>query len=443
MTVKKKRPFDIWILTACAVICSLYAIAYKGYGMFTPEKEPILQGFDDSFYYFWLRSTVIDRDVDFFNELEMANTIDSVTKEFVLNGSRTSTGLLPNKYPVGWAIANLPSFLLAHIISLIAGLPATGFEPIYFIYIWIGQLIYTVIGLFLSVKIISRFVPINTAWLGMLFVWLSSPLLYYQTARVSLSHNTVYFLTLTIFYLTFKIIDNTQNWRAWFGLGFFSGFLIITRSTAVTYLIFPALVIIKYLFSDSPGSQKWKRLALFIIPSLAMVFVQLLAWKLLYGTWIIYTYEGESFDFLHPQIGPILFSHFHGLLNWHPLLSVGLIVFILYTFTKKSIPKSWIISFIAIVYINASWHSWWFGSSFGHRAFESSIFFAMLGYALLLDKYEKNWFITQSLYLVANLACVWNLILLSLYFTQLIARDSPVSYSERWEAVLKLLGIGG
>ena len=78
MTVKKKRPFDIWILTACAVICSLYAIAYKGYGMFTPEQEPILQGFDDSFYYFWLRSTVIDRDVDFFNELEMANVVNTL-----------------------------------------------------------------------------------------------------------------------------------------------------------------------------------------------------------------------------------------------------------------------------------------------------------------------------------------------------------------------------
>ena len=97
MTVKKKHAFDLWVLTACAVICSIYTITYKGYGMFTSENEPILQGFDDSFYYFWLRSVVIDRDVDFFNELEMTNTIDSETKEFILDGSRTSTGLLPNK----------------------------------------------------------------------------------------------------------------------------------------------------------------------------------------------------------------------------------------------------------------------------------------------------------------------------------------------------------
>ena len=434
------RPFDVWILTVCAVICSLYAIVYKGYGMFTPEQEPILQGFDDSFYYFWLRSTVIDGDVDFSNDLDMANTVDSTTKEFILDGSRTSKGLLPNKYPVGWAITCLPFFLIAHLISLVAGLPSTGFEPIYFIFIWIGQLGYTVTSLFLTVKIISRFVPMNTAWLGMLLVWLSSPLIYYQTARVSLSHNTVYFLTLFIYYLTFKIIDHAQGWRAWFGLGFFSGLLIISRNTAIAYLIFPALVVIKYLFSDNPGVQKWRKLAIFLIPSLTMVFVQLLAWKLLYGTWLIYTYEGERFNFLNPKLGPILFSHYHGLFNWHPLLFVGVIGFIFYTFKEKSIPKSWMISLIAIITINASWHSWWFGSSFGNRAFESSIFFAMLGYALLIDKSTKYRFITLSLYFIATLACVWNLILLSLYFTQLIARDIPVSYSERWEAVLKLCG---
>ena len=441
MTVKKKHAFDLWVLTACAVICSIYTITYKGYGMFTSENEPILQGFDDSFYYFWLRSVVIDRDVDFFNELEMTNTIDSETKEFILDGSRTSTGLLPNKYPIGWALANLPFFIFAHLISLVVGLPSTGFEPIYFIFIWVGQLIYTVISLFLTVKVISRFVPTYTAWLGMLFVWLSSPLLYYQTAQVSLSHNTVYFLTLIIFYLTFKIIDNNQHCNRWFLLGFFSGFLIITRITAATYLIFPALVIIKYIFSDNPRSQKWKQFTLFISPSLAMIFMQLLAWKLLYGTWIVYTYEGESFDFAHPQIGPILFSHYHGLFNWHPLLFVGMVVFIYFSLTKKFIPKSWIISFIFIVYINASWHSWWYGSSFGHRAFESSIFFAMLGFALLLDKNKKNWIITQSLYLLANVTCIWNLILLSLYFTHLIGRNSPISYNERWEAVLNLIGL--
>lgn len=440
MAVKKKRSLDIWILTACAVICSLYAIVYKGYGMFTPEQEPILQGFDDSFYYFWLRSTVIDGDVDFSNDLEMANTIDSATKEFVLNGSRTNKGLLPNKYPVGWALANLPFFLIAHAISLVAGLPLTGFEPIYFIFIWIGQLGYTLSSLFLTVKIISRFVPINTAWLGMLLVWLSSPLLYYQTAQVSLSHNTVYFFTLFIYYLTFKIIDNEHNWSDWLGLGFFSGFLIITRYTAIVYLIFPALVILKYLFSKSPVGNKWKQLALFIVPSLAMVSVQLLAWKMLYGTGLVYTYEGERFDFLHPQIGPILFSHYHGLFNWHPLIFVGLIGLFYYAITKKSVPLSWFFSFIAIVYINASWHSWWFGSSFGNRAFESSIFFAMLGYALLIEKYNKYRFISLTLYLIATLACMWNIILLSLYLTQLIARDLPVSYHERGEAILKLLG---
>lgn len=439
MNNKKDTPYGIWILTVCAVICALYAVVYKGYGMFTPEQEPILQGIDDSFYYFWLRSIVIDGDLDFYNELEMANTIDAETKEFVLNGSRTRNGLLPNKYPMGWAVASLPFFIFAHLISLVVGLPSTGFEPIYFIFIWIGQIGYSVTSLYLALKIISRYMPVNRAWMSMLLIWLSSPLLYYQTARVSMSHSTVFFLTILIYYLTFKILDKVSCWRHWLGLGFFSGLLVITRNTAVVYLIFPAVVIINYIISEIETRQKLNCLTVFLFPALITVFIQLLCWKILYSTWLIYTYEGESFNFLHPRIAKILFSHHHGLFNWHPLLIAGMAGLIFYTIKEKSIPKSWTVSLLTIIFINASWHNWWFGSSFGNRAFESSIFFAMLGFALLIDRNHKNRLFKISLYGLASIACVWNVILLTLYFKQLIARDIPVSYSDRWEALLKLI----
>ena len=77
-------------------------------------------GWDTSFYYFWLRSVVLDGDVDFENDIQLADTIPTGQKRFArVELPRTKKDLIPNKYPVGWAVFHLPWFGLGHGSSLL------------------------------------------------------------------------------------------------------------------------------------------------------------------------------------------------------------------------------------------------------------------------------------------------------------------------------------
>jgi hypothetical protein len=89
-----------------------------------------------------------------------------------------------------------------------------------------------------------------------------------------------------------------------------------------------------------------------------------------------------------------------------------------------------VISSLLIIYLNASWWCYWFGSSFGNRAFEALNLFAMLGTALLLDRPKPSWIRRGTLAL--GLVCiVWNAQLLVGWLIQTCPRNSPVTYAER------------
>ncbi|HTO03810.1 MAG TPA: hypothetical protein VL069_08920, partial [Opitutus sp.] len=174
----------IRILVGLCIAVVVGGVAWPAWDMFGSARRPMLQGWDDSFYYFWLPSVVIDHDVDFTNQLAHSGTIDASMRDLALTLPRTATGLLENKYPPGWALSSLPFFLLA---DAVAPENSTGFEPVYLISVWLGQLAYAIIGVWLATKILARYFPGPTAVIAALAGWLTSPMVYYQTARLSMS----------------------------------------------------------------------------------------------------------------------------------------------------------------------------------------------------------------------------------------------------------------
>ena len=141
------------LLVALCLAVTAAGVTWQAWDMLGPARQPMLQGWDDSFYYFWLPSVVIDGDVDFSNQLEQCRSIDATMREQAPTLPRTSLGLLENKYPPGWALANLPFFLVAHAL---APPGAIGFEPIYEIAVWVGQLLYAAAGLWLAIRVVAR-----------------------------------------------------------------------------------------------------------------------------------------------------------------------------------------------------------------------------------------------------------------------------------------------
>jgi hypothetical protein len=78
----------------------------------------------------------------------------------------------------------------------------------------------------------------------------------------------------------------------WLALGFAGALLVATRNIAVVYLIFPAVLLIRH--GRSGRAVGW-----FVLGAAGPAAAQLIAWKLLFGSWIAYSYGNEVFDFAH------------------------------------------------------------------------------------------------------------------------------------------------
>ncbi len=404
-----------------AVVCVATAAAgwlWSAWDMLGSPRRSMLQGWDDSFYYFWLPSVVIDHDVDFSNQLAQSETMNPDMHAIAADLPRTPTGLLDNKYPPGWALGSLPFFLLARAI---APAPATGFEPTYLVAVTLGQLLYAAAGLWLAIKILQRFFPRHLALPAALVGWLASPLVYYQSARLTMSHNQVFSLAMAVFWLSLQIADGDRRAHRWALLGFCSALLVATRNVTIVYLALPACVLVRHLRSPRDAAG----LALGVLIPVA---AQLAAWKLLYGSWIAYSYGGERFDFSHLHLREVLFSARHGWFYWHPLLLAGIAGFLPWAW-RRAEGRAWLVSLAAIVVLDAAWPTWWLGSAFGHRGFEVPTLFAMIGFAALWQRVAAAP-LRRLFGILAVVAVAWNLLLLMLFLTHRIPREEPVTYRD-------------
>lgn len=415
-----------WALGVLCLFVTTGGVIWKAWDMYGPLHKPMLQGWDDSFYYYWLPAVVINHNLDFAPLLAHSGTGAAWTRVPGLDQPpHTSMGLFPNKYPLGWALGSLPFFLAANIH---APKGSTGFEPRYLMTVCLGQMLYAALGLWLAIKIIARYFPLLTAFFAVAIGWLASPLIYYQSVRIWLSHSQVFVLAMALFWVALNLWDNKGRYLSWAALGFFAAMLVVTRNLSAVYLVFPALVIVCRLRSPIAAVAL---LGGFLGP----VFLQLLAWKLIYGSWILYTYTGERFDFGHMHLWQIFFSPFHGWFYWHPLLLVGMMGFVFWI-PQRAEGWAWTASFAAIAILNAAWWCWWLGSSFGNRGFEVPTFFAMMGLALLIHRSQPFPVWRGMLATICGLAIIWNLLLFTMYLGHRIERQSPVTYSTAARAMV-------
>lgn len=378
------------------------------------EAASTLFGWDTSFYYFWLRSAVLDFDVDFENDIELSDTLPEVEKTYAVSGlPRTETGMVANKYPVGWAVFHLPWFLAghatAHALDLFGfDVRTDGYGRVYEGFLCFGSILYGLLSMWLTYQLLARFFEKRVAWASLILVWVSSFLIFYQLRQYAMAHNLTYLCLVSAFYWIFAIREMPPLKRNWALLGLSVGMLAITRYQAVIYLLFPFLWAVWELLTRRANLKA----AVTCLLTLSVpVALQLACWKLLYGSWLVYTYQGEGFLWDKPELYRTLFDQNHGLLYWHPIFAVGVLGLFVLVFSRRvSLSWTWLVSIAAVYYINAAWHCWWFGVSFGNRAYEGVTLFVFFGVAALLQALEaRSVALRASVYVVLVLLGIWNL----------------------------------
>jgi hypothetical protein len=118
----------------------------------------------------------------------------------------------------------------------------------------------------------------------------------------------------------------------------------------------------------------------------AMFVPQAVAWQILYGAWWRSPrgeLAGVFLKWTSPRMAQVLFSPWHGLFAWHPLLAAGAIGLIVLAVRRPRIGLPMLTALAVQAYLNAVAMDWWAGGSFGNRRFDVSMPLLMCGLAAL------------------------------------------------------------
>lgn len=291
---------------------------------------------DGQYYYSYLRSLVIDRNLN----LEAGN-----------------------KYSIGPSIFWLPFFILAHIF-----IHGNGYELPYQLIVGIASGLIGVSGLFLCFLIADQYFGKKIALLATMGIWLGSDLFFYTSVDPVNSHSVSFFTSSLLVFLWLKY-RNQYTLRKTFILGLTSGVLAMVRSQDIIFTL-PIILDIglkKNLWSFVVG------LGLGFLPQLVM-------WQKIFGEirspYLIY---GHQFFWQQPKIIEVLFSKNNGLLSHAPILILALL----------GMKKTGYFLFLLQLYIVSCWFMWWGGAGYGGRMFISLMPFFILDLAHLIRKTQK------------------------------------------------------
>ncbi|MDP6625826.1 MAG: hypothetical protein QGG87_05160, partial [Nitrospinota bacterium] len=199
---------------------------------------------DDARIYAFLRSSVIDGDIDFFNE-----------KGLFSRFNLTPTGNSFNKmYAIGSALLWLPFFLVGHIIAhvyLSLGYPVItdGYSFPYLAMTGIGSATYLFLGIIILYDFLRNYFSRWVALVTVNVVWLGTFLPFYAFIRSRMAHANEFFMTCLLLYAWFYIRKRADVPVYLFLFGILAGFFCVVRLNDSPLLIFFAIDFLAILYS--------------------------------------------------------------------------------------------------------------------------------------------------------------------------------------------------
>ena len=413
------------------------------------QKSSLLQAdlmkqafrWDTRGYFAYLPAWTIYRDLSF----QFIEPIEQIRHGLGTEGYefrvKQANGSVVNKCFSGSSLLILPFYAITHAVQLIENpTQADGYSAPYLDVFFSAALFYVLAGLILLYMSLMAFriSPLaSSIAIGSLFM--GTNLYYYSLIESGMTHAFSFFAISLLIFLITLCIQKPMNSPLLISAGLVLGLVLLIRP--VNGII---LVITPFLLALKPGS--WKNLILILSRPLPMLLAvmaililpafQLVQYKLATGQFWVYSYSHETFDFFHPHFTDILFSYKKGLFMYTPLLLLSSLGTFLWK-EKPGILLSWWFAFGMITWVLSSWWSWWYGGSFGLRAFVDFLPLFAFPLALLIQHSFQNfkWLIPMMLLLVVlcelNRAMIWE------YRNGIIHWDS-MNKELYWKSIEKL-----
>lgn len=412
----------LWVLFVLCVLVFLVMIPM-------PRKSNMLIGADGISYYMYVRSLVIDGDLNFANEYDY---FVPRTTAWLPPRLTTPTGKTSNLYAVGPALLWLPFYLVAHASSALLrlmGAPAQldGYGYIYQAAVCLGSVVYGYLGILLTYRTARKFYP-SAALAACLLIWFATNLIYYQIMEASMAHMCSFFAVALLIALWLHFRDElTPRQGLWIGLA--SGLVGIVRQPDLTFFLLP---ILDKGLSHHSRESKLKFTAAAVVGFLLVFSIQMGTWQVLYGRpWINgYSYSGYGFtNLLSPKVIQVLFSTQHGLFLWHPILLLAGLGFIFLWRRDRILAGLLSAGFLIQVCVIGAWVDWAQGDAFGGRMFIASFPILALGLSAAIHWAIENRH-TGAVWVVGAGLVAWNLLFLVQYRLSYIPHHGPLTFDQ-------------
>lgn len=347
----------LWGLVLIVLMSVVLRIAASIWGI-----SPNIITADGNGYFAWARNIALEQTFDFSDDVKALYPPDPIPTypKSPINGKTL------NQYPPGLGLIELPAFLLAHGMAKAFGLDTSGVHGIYdrVVVAWLVLIsIAGYLAFWSCTELLGASARIS-AWVT-LATYFASNLGHYITKEPFMAHASGFALAAIASSLLLSS-PFAASWRRPTLAGFVLGFLVITRNSNLALVPwFAALAV----FRQVPV----RRLFPLGLAALVPVVAQGALFWLMKGQFGFAGYsDDQSFSAGFAGLGNVLFSAWRGLFVFHPIYLFLLVVSVLGASRKSQVRTLFLgalACFVGAWIINGTWWCWWFGASFGNRAF--------------------------------------------------------------------------
>jgi hypothetical protein len=364
------HPLSALAWWACALL--IVGSAFFYYPKWRQSKTEATLSWDVSGYYFYLPAFLIYGDA---RELAWRDSILQKyhpTPDLQQAFRHEPSGHYVMKYPVGQALQMLPWFTVGHLLAAPLGYAADGFSRPYQAAISWGSLFVALLGLWYLRKALLYYYQDAVVAATLLCIVWGTNYLNYTAFDGAMTHNWLFTLYGLIIYHTIRYYDQPSLMRA-AGIGLMVGWAVITRPTELWTAFIPLL------WGWDSWAKRWRHfnehkthLAVAATVFAAMVSLQMLYWRYAGGSWVIYSYEEQGFNWLKPHILDGLVSFKAGWLIYSPMMILSIVGLWHLWRQHKPVAIAVLCLVLPIMYVTWAWDIWWYGGSLGQRAMVQS-----------------------------------------------------------------------
>lgn len=314
-----------------------------------------------------------------------------------------------NKTWSGAAMVMSPFYFCGHIWAGLKGYDQDGFSKPYPISITIAALFYLLLGLWALSKSLKTYGC--ASWirsLVLIAVLFGTNLFYYTVGEPSMNHVYSFGLISTFFFLLRSYFLNPSV-KFMLLAGFILGLIMLIRPlNGLVIFIAPFAAGSFSAFKNGISNTLKNPVSLIcaVIIALGILSIQLIIYKISCGSFFVYSYVNESFNFLQPHMFDFLFSYKKGFFLYTPLALIALSGCWIFWKQSRFSTLTLISYLLLLIFIYSSWWSWWFGGSFSSRIMTDQLvlFGVLLGISLMGIK--KRWIKSILLVFVVLSICL-------------------------------------